>query len=467
MRPQPRWAVISVVPMVFGALWFVSGWTHGVVVGVLASIPGVVLCGAGASLLLWPGERHANYYLALCSSGSIVLAAALATVLGTDVALILLLGGVLCCLVAGYLALHQDSVPSEVPAPDIDLAMIAKAAVDEGILAFFVACSDIPRGAAVARERDELEQLESLSIRHGWRTAPDILHRPPEAPTQVSVNRIMRRGRPYSWVSFDSEYAPPECMPGAARWLEQQANGRVYARVFAHTDRPRPWLMCLHGYRMGTPMADFSLFDIERLHDELGLNVIMPILPLHGKRRETWLSGGRFLDGSLINLFHAETQAVWDIRRCLAWLRHAYVVENIGVLGYSLGGYNAALLSCVEPDLACVIAGIPLTNISATIWRNLPTVDRRYMAACGLNYQWVNDIMAPISPLHWQPLVGHEHRYIIAATGDQIVPPDQPEALRRHWGNPTMRWYQGTHLSARREDDVEAFVEYALRRDLA
>lgn len=464
MRQQPRWALTALVPIAVGILWFVYGWDYGLSAGIVASIPGAVMCGAGASQLLWPGARHSNYYLALCSAGSVPLALAMAWILGIDMAVLLMLGGLLCSLVAGYWALSQDAISNDVPAPDIDLSMATKAALDEGFLGFFIACSSVPRGQTVVRDREELERLEALSKSHNWTQDPELLHRAPDAPQQVALERAMQRGHAFDWIAFDSDYTPPEDVPGGARWLEQHANRRMYARVFRHTDGPRPWLMCLHGYRMGTPMADFSLFDIERLHKELGLNVIMPILPLHGIRRHGRLSGSGFLDGRMMQMFHAEVQTLWDIRRCLAWLRAEYDADDVGVLGYSLGGYNAALLAALEADLACVIAGIPLSDIPATLWRNIAIADQRYMQANGLSLDWLDHIMKPISPLHWQARVPHERRYIFAATGDQIVSPDQPEALWRHWEQPTMYWYQGTHMSVRREPSAAAFVDRALRQ---
>jgi hypothetical protein len=41
----------------------------------------------------------------------------------------------------------------------------------------------------------------------------------------------------------------------------------------------------------------------------------------------------------------------------------------IGVYGLSLGGYNTALLACLE-DLACAILGIPATDFTGLTWRH-------------------------------------------------------------------------------------------------
>src|SRR3546814_8174322 len=47
----------------------------------------------------------------------------------------------------------------------------------------------------------------------------------------------------------------------------------------------------------------------------------------------------------MTDLVYAESQALWDLRRTLAWLRANESGARVGVYGISLGGYNAALLS--------------------------------------------------------------------------------------------------------------------------
>lgn len=462
MHNQSRWPLIGFIPIAFGILWLVSGWHSGLIVGLLASVPGVVLAGAGVSLLMWPGDRLINQWLSLVSAASVLLAIVLVWAFGLAEMLVLIAGGVICVVVGGTMALWQDAVPAEIPKRQITLAFALKAALDEAVIAFFIACSRIPRGEQAQRDSRELGELKTQLDASGWADTPEALHGSPKAPVEVTTERRTAHGRTFEWLAFDSDYAPPPELPGMTQWQNFDANQRVHARVFRHDDGPRPWLMCIHGYRMGTPSMDFSLFHINHLHHRLGLNLIMPILPLHGVRSAGRMSGGNFLDGPMTNLYHAEAQTLRDLRRCLAWLRTGESAANIGVLGYSLGGYNAALLAAFEPALACVIAGIPMTSIADTLWRHMPTVDRRYIEACGLSRARASDLMAPVSPLHVPPRIPRERRYILAGTGDQLIPPAQPLALWHHWDEPAIHWYQGTHLSVRREAGAMAFIDEAL-----
>src|SRR3546814_4593895 len=63
----------------------------------------------------------------------------------------------------------------------------------------------------------------------------------------------------------------------------------------------------------------------------------LPVLPLHGPRSTGWRSGDHYLDGDMTDLVYAESQALWDLRRTLAWLRANESGARVGVYGISLG----------------------------------------------------------------------------------------------------------------------------------
>src|SRR3546814_12664071 len=77
----------------------------------------------------------------------------------------------------------------------------------------------------------------------------------------------------------------------------------------------------------------------------------LPVLPLHGPRSTGLRSGDHYLDGDMTDLVYAESQALWDLRRTLAWLRANESGARVGVYGISLGGYNAALLSGYDKEI--------------------------------------------------------------------------------------------------------------------
>jgi dienelactone hydrolase len=151
-----------------------------------------------------------------------------------------------------------------------------------------------------------------------------------------------------------------------------------------------------------------------------------------------------------LDLLHAQTQALWDLRRALAWLRDREVNPRVGIYGVSLGGYNAALLATWEAELDFVLAGIPLADVAGVLWRHLPQAHARFYAQHGLTEERYRAMLSLVSPLSRPALPARERLHLFAATADRIVPPDQPLLLAKHWQAP-VRWYQGSHLSIRHE----------------
>jgi len=462
MRWQPRRFWLALVPIAIGILWLWAGLQAGWFAALLSCLPGVVLIGTGAGQLLWAGDRHVGYHMAFAGPVSSALALVLWFWLGFWPGLILLVGGAATFLIAGLAIRIQHPVPPEVTPPVTRLKLIAKIAVDAALLGFFVNCARIPRGKAVETDLQELATLGRLANERGWNDNPTALHRPVGVPADSRLRDTREAGVSFEWLTFPSQYVADPALPGVQRWQGHVPNRIAAARVLRHEGADRPWVMCIHGYRMGLSALDFQLFDIAHLYGELGLNVIMPILPLHGRRSVSRLTGGLFLDGPMADLIHAECQAQTDLRSCLAWVRAQQPDMPIGALGFSLGGYNAALLSALEPDLACVIAGIPLTDIPGTLFQHLPTAHARYLEANGLTSEHAAARLRPVSPLVLECQVPQSRRYIFAATADQLVSPDQPQRLWQHWGQCAMQWYDGSHLSVRHEADVQPFIDKAL-----
>lgn len=463
MRWQPRRFKTAAIVLAVGLLWLIAAWSANWVVAVLGTIPGVVLIAAGGGQLLWAGDRQLCYHMALAGPASSVLALILGYWLGPWAGPGLFVGGIASFIVAGWALRIQHPVPADVEPPTTHWRLLAKMATDAALLGFFINCARVPRGAAVDTDIAELEAIETVAKTRDWLAQPEQLHGPVETFEAPRIERARTLGIDYEWLTAASRYRPDAALPGIQRWQAHARNRTMAARILRHGDGiGRSWLLCVHGYRMGVAGLDFQLFDVGRLHRDLGMNLVMPILPLHGVRRATPLTGGLFLDGPLADLMHAQAQSLIDLRSCVAWIRAIDPAARIGVLGYSLGGYHAALLAAHEPDLACVIAGIPMTDIPATLWQHLPTAHADYLQAWGLSAAAIGARLAPVSPLVATPRVARERRFIFAATADQLIAPEQPLALWHHWDEPALQWYDGSHLSVRHEVDVGPFVERAL-----
>jgi pimeloyl-ACP methyl ester carboxylesterase len=168
---------------------------------------------------------------------------------------------------------------------------------------------------------------------------------------------------------------------------------------------------------MGSPRGDIAFFRPDYLHRELGLNLLFPILPIHGPRRVGPVSGDRILSGDAMDSLHAASQTVWDVRRLIPWLRRHEDAQGVAVAGHSLGGYAGALLSSVEGDIDCVILGNPAVDPSRLFWRNALSLSTRYLKTAGVTEEKIETLLRPISPLALEPRVSLERRAIFAGVG--------------------------------------------------
>lgn len=368
--------------------------------------------------------------------------------------------------IAGFLASRWRTLSAAghpaVPGLERSLALAAKIALDEVLLTAMVLSVRLPSESERRRIGREVAAALELFADRGWLDHPHRYHQTPPVPERLRSRRVSARGLRFLHLSFDSGYEPRGEEPGRARWLRQHANRTAHAWVLRHDGRPRPWLVCIHGYGMGFPFVDFGGFQADLLHRGLGLNLLFPVLPLHGPRRSGRRSGAGFVAGDHLDTVHAEAQAMWDIRRLLAWVR-AEDGEGVGAYGLSLGGYNAALLAGLEPDLACVIAGSPATCFVSFVREHAPLLRLRQRWAPDLVTDETERLMRVISPLSLTPIVPWERRYLFGGLADRFIPARQVHRLWEHWSRPRVVWYQGTHVTFPWDENVRRLVREALR----
>ena len=375
-----------------------------------------------------------------------------------------------------------------VPTPSRSPAMGAHVALDELVVGGFHAVNrPIP-----SEEIDRIEREADAALAHftdaGWLADPRSYHRDPSAPAEVALGR-KRVGRTrFETLRFDSGWEPQPGEPGRSRWVGQLANHRVRALVLRHDDGPRPWVICIHGAEMGgRPLIDTRILRAEHLHRDLGLNVALPVLPLHGPRRAHGVTGSPTLPAAsgfpgldLVDDVHGLAQSAWDIRRLVAWIRtqdatgHANgngngngIGNRIGITGFSLGGYVAALVAALEPTLDVVVAGCPAVDLPSLFRRSAPAAlrhDPRFLALL----QQADQLLPVVSPLALPAAVPADRSYIYAGLVDRLAHPvEQAAELARHWGDPHVLWFAGGHITHSFNGEVATFVDDALRMHLA
>jgi hypothetical protein len=348
------------------------------------------------------------------------------------------------------------------PAPRRGIALASKVALDEIFYASEVVSANMASLRELRRVASEVGEALALYEARGWLAHPDRFHADPPELREVEIEKKRSRFGDHAHARFESGYAPHPEEPGRERWQGYAANRTAHVRLLEHPGSPRPWLVCIPGYRMGQVAVDFTGFRTRWLHRTLGLNVAVPVMPLHGPRRAGRRGGDGWFSGELLDTIHAQAQAIWDLRRLVGWLRGQKRAPSVGVYGVSLGAHSAALLAAHEAELACVIAGIPASDLIGLLRTHVPELVLRTVERFGLKLDSASRALRVVSPLAVRPLVPHARRYLYAGVADRLVAPEQALDLWRHWGEPRLAWYQGSHLSFLWERSVTALLREAL-----
>lgn len=354
---------------------------------------------------------------------------------------------------------YLRQTPDELPVARPTLALAAHALRDELVvlgLRMRRPFSDMP---GYQRITDEVTEALDFYQRKGWLDDPERYFKKPPVLSNVTVRQVKGRRKNHQRLVFDSGYSPYRGEPGRERWLGYTANERVYAIMLRHRE-PRPWLVCVHGAEMGRAGLDLAVFHARHLHEDLGLNLVFPVLPMHGPRGRGLPKGALFPSEDVLDNVHATAQAVWDIRRLVSWIRRQQPESPIGLNAISLGGYVASLVASLEDDLACAILGVPVADLVEVLVRHsgVGADDPRRKT-----FALAEPIGRMVSPLSLQPRVPLSGRFIYAGIADRLVHPrDQIIRLWTHWGRPQIVWYRGGHTGFFASRPVQHFIDEAL-----
>lgn len=258
--------------------------------------------------------------------------------------------------------------------------------------------------------------------------------------------RFAGRYRPYAGAAPDAE-----------------ADGILVEHWMHERTPPHGTILALHGFSMGTPRFDaWALFAAQWYGH--GLDVALLTLPYHGARapRGSRVSGQRFADPNPALLHEAVRRAIYEIHVVRAWLRER-TLAPVGLLGLSLGGYLAALTAGLVDDLDFVMPMVPPVCIGDLAWRFFAG-SRRAAGETPWTHAELRAMYRVHSPLTYPLRLPRERVLIIAGRGDRIVPPEHPHALWRHWGEPAIHWFSGSHLAPFGRDAIVAAGVAHLRR---
>ena len=219
-------------------------------------------------------------------------------------------------------------------------------------------------------------------------------------------------------------------------------------------------MVCIHGTGQGAD-TDLRSFRVRHLYAELGCNVLLVVLPLHGPREAPKSAEARFPTLDVLDNVNGIAQAAWDVRRLLGWIR-TQDPAGIGLLGVSLGGYVAALVAGLEEEpLQSVLPIIPATDFPGLFVQQSPPALRELMMPF---MQESRQLHSVVSPLSFTPSTPVHARAIVGGLADKLIDPvDQVAPLWEHWDRPEILWYPGGHLGHVIRGDLYSFIDRKLK----
>ncbi len=350
-----------------------------------------------------------------------------------------------------------------VPAPAATVGLAARVALDELFLMPSGPYASTVSGSDYEVSSAELDEAVRYYENQGWLDDPTGYFEAPGTATEVETTQVIHRRGQVTVARFESQWMPRPGEPGAERWLSFEKNRTAYATVLRHDDRPRPWLVCLHGQNMGT-LGDLEAMHLLHLHRNLGVNLVFPTLPLHARRRAGLRPGAQFVSQAYpVNNVLGLGQSVWDVRRLLRWLREEQAATTVGLYGFSLGSYVTSLVAGLDDELACVIAVVPSGDLAAPLKATEPLLPARRRQHRALHDWRASLVQGVVSPLARPCVVPHERRFVIAGQGDRLATAQGAVTLWRHWDEPSIDWFPCGHLTMTRAAGFEARIEEIVR----
>ena len=324
------------------------------------------------------------------------------------------------------------------------LRELGETATDELFIAISALYREAPDLEAV---RNAVEDCRAAAPElAGLGVAGALVAPPPVVELGLRTCRVART----SYEHLELESAP--VLPDS---LTAYAGTQVsHVRMLRHPE-PRPWVVWVHGAEQGR-VDDLFAFRARHLHEGLGLNVALPVLPQHGPRRD---AGKAWPGFDLLGNVATMVRAVSDVRAALAWIG-----EPVTLVGMSLGGPVAALTSAIDPAVQGVVAMVPMLDAHATIAHHVARTGGRGRELAGLlRDDAVTACGSVVDPLALDPHAPPDRRLVVAARNDRMASVRAAERLHERWGG-QVHWHPGGHIGHLMSGDVRRVVDDFLSR---
>jgi hypothetical protein len=309
---RTQWSREATVPLLGGIIWLGSGLQAGWLALAISLLPGSLLMTAGVANLSWPGDARTRNLGAAAAIAGISTVPLLLFFVDPLVAT----GQIALCIAAaaalGRLALRSRTRAEGVPDAPLGFRASLESALDSAVLGGAILVAP-PRGLhrSPVEAREEVEAARDLYRSRGWLEQPLTYHRNPPPLGKVELSPLRVSGFDVQHLRFESGYEPHLHEPGRDRYLGYAPCRTGHAWVLEHRGADRPWLICTHGYLMGGARLGLRAFPTAWLHRRLGLNLLLPVLPMHAQRKIHWMSGDGMLAANPLDTVHALAQTGW------------------------------------------------------------------------------------------------------------------------------------------------------------
>lgn len=278
-----------------------------------------------------------------------------------------------------------------------------------------------------------------------------LFPKPPDVPdvaTRQRRSRLATAGvAEVDDLRFASSYLPANPVV-RAHYRRGCRNDSVRVRMWRHGDQPRPTVIVLHGLVISPNFVNAAFFSMPWFYGR-GYDVALVTLPFHGSRRSRFApySGSGMLSDGISGVVEGVAQGVHDVRELINYLE-SRGVEDVGVLGISLGGYLTALLAECEERLRFAIAVAPPANLATVMhaWAPAGRLISRVLPRLGMSRELFESVMAAQSPLSYPRRLDRDAVFVIGGRGDRLVPPAETVRLWHRLGAPPIHWHDGNHV---------------------
>jgi len=230
-------------------------------------------------------------------------------------------------------------------------------------------------------------------------------------------------------------------------WQAHPANQTLRVLWWRHFGGRRPAVICLHGWGGGIPFIEERAFGFKAMY-ESGLDVLLMTLPFHAGRADPPRNRAPLFPSTKVDVtVEGAAQAVWDTQRLVGDLLTEHGCPAVALVGWSLGGLMAGLVTTVDETLSAVAVISPAVCLSDLLWEHGEGhPERKRVEQAGYTRADLEQTWTVVSPLTYKPRLAADRLLIIAGQADRICRPDHARRLSRRWGAAEVHWYPGGHL---------------------